>query len=186
MGRPTTDPSTGARDGHTGPPGPLAQDAHWARERRSAIGVALLLFTALIGMDAAGGRLDPTRAALWTGLAFLVFVILLPLQVSTRPGLLTARGLLVQHTVRTDSLVSVRWNDGVAQRMVLKDTEGNRVEIDPAVLMRNPEMWRRVDTDSRTSIRRGTLLCGATALRELGERIDRQTAQSVFKVSGLE
>ncbi|MFE5677568.1 hypothetical protein ACFQ7B_05685 [Streptomyces erythrochromogenes] len=68
----------------------------------------------------------------------------------------------------------------------LRDTDGGRVEIDPAVLIRNPAMWQRVDTDTRTSIQRGTLLCGATALRRLAARIDRETAQTVFKVSGLQ
>ncbi|MFD8985100.1 hypothetical protein [Streptomyces sp. NPDC059564] len=186
MGRRITRSATGRRAGHAEPPGPLAQDSHWAGERRSAMGVACLLSTALFVLDAFVGRLDVTRGALWAGLAALIFVILLPLRVSTRPGLLSARGLLVEHRVRTDSLVSIRWNDGVSQRMVLRDTEGNRVEIDPAVLVRNPAMWRRFDTDSRTSVERGTLLCGATALRQLAGRIDRETAQTVFKVSGLQ
>ncbi|MFD7261099.1 hypothetical protein [Streptomyces sp. NPDC059874] len=132
------------------------------------------------------GRLDVTRGALWTGLAVLVFVIVLPLRVSTRPGLLSARGLFVERSVRTDSLVSIRWFDGVSQRMILRDTDGNRVEIDPAVLIRNPDMWRRLDMDTRTSIECGTLLCGTTALRRLARRIDREAAHTVFKVSGLE
>ncbi|MEU9716974.1 hypothetical protein [Streptomyces sp. NPDC047976] len=178
MGRRITQPSTG-----TGAP---AQDAQWAGERRSAAGVAVLFFTALFGLDAGAGRLDVTRGILWTGLAVLVFVILLPLRVSTRPGLLGARGLFVEHTVRTDSLVSVRWSDGVSQRMILRDTEGNRVEIDPRVLVRNPAMWRHLDADAQTSIRRGTLLCGATAMRRLAKRIDDETARTVFKVSGLD
>lgn len=70
--------------------------------------------------------------------------------------------------------------------MILRDTEGSQVEIDPTVLARNPAMWRRLDTDTRTSIRRGTLLRGETALRRLAERIDRETALTVFKVSGLQ
>ncbi|MEU8433236.1 hypothetical protein AB0F18_09995 [Streptomyces sp. NPDC029216] len=163
----------------------FTHDTHWAGERRSAIGVAFLLFTALFTIDAGLGALDVTRGLLWTGLAGLVFVILVPSRVSVRPGLLSKRGVLVADTVHTDSLVSVRWCDGVAQRMVLRDTEGSRVEIDPAVLIRNPAMWHRLDTDVRTSIRRGTLLSGAAALCELSERIDRETAHGVFKVSGL-
>ncbi|WP_330328943.1 hypothetical protein OHS33_03815 [Streptomyces sp. NBC_00536] len=186
MGRRITRSATGSRAGHSGPPGLLAHDIHWGSERRSAIGVASLLGTALFVLDAGAGRLDVTRGALWTGLAVLVFVILLPPRVSTRPGLLSARGLLVERSVRTDSLASVRWSDGVAQRMVLRDTEGGRVEIDPAVLVRNPAMWRRLDTDTRTSVRRGTLLCGETALRQLAGRIERETARTVFKVSGLQ
>ncbi|MFD6182391.1 hypothetical protein [Streptomyces goshikiensis] len=186
MGRRTTRSATGAEAEHTGPRGLLVQDIHWAGERRSAIGAASLLCAALFVLDAGLGRLDVTRGALWTGLAALLFVILLPARVSARPGLLSARGLLVERSVLTGSLVSIRWSDGVSQRMILRDTEGNRVEIDPTVLVRNPAMWRRFDTDTRTSVQHGTLLCGATALRELAERIDRETARAVFKVSGLQ
>ncbi|MFJ3876844.1 hypothetical protein ACIPW5_05240 [Streptomyces sp. NPDC090077] len=185
MGRPITQPSTGGGAGDAGPAGALVQDTEWAGERRSAAGVATLLGTALFGLDAAAGRLDMTRGALWTGLAVLVFVILLPLRVSTRPGLLSARGLFTEHTVRTDSLVSVRWSDGVSQRMVLRDADGSRVEIDPRILVRNPAMWRHLDADAQTSVQRGTLLCGATAMRQLAKRIDGETARTVFKVSGL-
>lgn len=185
MGRRITRSESGIRTGHAGPPGPLAQDIHWAGERRAAIGVASLLGTALFVMDASVGRLDVTRGALWTGLAVLVFVIMLPPRVSIRPGLLSTRGLLVERSVRTDRLVSVQWSDGVSQRLILRDTEGGRVEIDPTVLVRNPAMWRCLDKETRTSIRRGSLRYGATALCGLTARIDRETAHMVFKVSGL-
>ncbi|MFI8386784.1 hypothetical protein [Streptomyces sp. NPDC085540] len=185
MGRRFAQSATGAHAGAE-PRGPISRDIHWAGETRSAIGVASLLYSALLAMDAGFGELDATRGALWTGLAALLFVILLPSRVSAGPGLLSARGLLVEHTVRTDSLVSVRWSDGVAQQMILRDTEGSQVEIDPTVLVRNPEMWRRLDTDTRTSLQRGTLLCGETALRRLAQHIDRETALTVFKVSGLQ
>ncbi|MFC9817493.1 hypothetical protein ACFVJM_36215 [Streptomyces virginiae] len=186
MGRRTTRSATDARAGQAGPAGPLAQDIHWAGERRTAIGVALLLFTALLALDSCAGRLELTRGALWTGLAVLLFVVLLPPRVSTRPGVLSTRRLVVERSVRTDSLVSVQWSDGVSQRMILRDTDGSRVEIDPAVLVRNPAMWQRVDADTRTSVQRGTLRCGVTALRRLAARIDRETARTVFKVSGLQ
>ncbi|MER6203614.1 hypothetical protein ABT234_40405 [Streptomyces sp. NPDC001586] len=186
MGRRFTRSAAGAEAGHAELPEPLAQDIHWAGERRSAIGVASLLLAALLVLDGGAGRLDLIRGALWTGLAVLVFVILLPPRVSAGPGRLTARGLLVTDTVRTDSLVSIRWSDGVSQRMILRDSEGSRVEIDPTVLVRNPALWRRLDEDTRTSVERGTLLCGTTALRRLAGRIDRETAHTVFKVSGLE
>ncbi|WP_438310266.1 hypothetical protein ACSHWO_05525 [Streptomyces sp. HUAS TT3] len=185
MERRFTHAATGAHGAATAPPGPFAHDIHWAGERRSAIGVAFLLFTALFAMDAGFGSLDPTRGALWTGLTCLVFVILHPSRVSVRPGLLSARGLLMTDTVRTDRLVSVRWSDGVAQRMILRDTDGSQVEIDPAVLVRNPAMWRLLDTDTRASVQRGTLLSGVTALHQLAQRIDRETARTVFRVSGL-
>ncbi|MFF3861448.1 hypothetical protein [Streptomyces sp. NPDC002209] len=186
MGRRFTLAATGTQGTEAAPPGPFAQDIHWAGERRSAIGVAFLLLTALFAMDAGFGQLDVARGALWTGLAGLLFVILHPPRVSVRPGLLITRGLLVTSTVRTDSLVSVRWSDGVAQRMVLRDTEGSQVEIDPTVMIRNPAMWHRLDTDTRTSIRRGILLHGTTPLRQLAQRIDRETAHTVFKASGLQ
>ncbi|WP_123511006.1 hypothetical protein [Streptomyces sp. 2132.2] len=186
MGRRFTQAPTGARGTGAAPPGPFAQDVHWAGEMRSAIGVALLLLTALFAMDAGFGELSVPRGALWTGLAGLLFAVLHPSRVCVRPGLLIARGLLVTSTVRTDSLVSVRWSDGVAQRMVLRDTEGSRVEIDPTVMIRNPAMWHRLDTDTRASVRSGTLLHGTTALRQLAQRIDRETAHTVFKASGLQ
>lgn len=185
MGRGFTHAAPGARGPGAEPAGPRADDLHWAGETRSAIGVASLLGTALLAVDAGSGRLDVTRGVLWTGLAWLLFAILLPRRVSVRPGLLSARGMLTARTVRTDSLVSVRWSDGVAQRLILRDTDGRQVEIDPRVLARNPAMWHLLDADSRTSIRRGTLRRGTTALRQLARRMDRETAHSVFKVSGL-
>ncbi|AZM92319.1 hypothetical protein [Streptomyces sp. W1SF4] len=186
MERRRTPAPTGAHAAAAARPGPLAHDVNWAGELRSAIGVAFLLFAALLVVDAGFGTLDPTRGALWTGLAGLLFVILHPSRVSVRTGLLSSRGLLTTDTVRTDCLVSVRWSDGVAQRMVLRDTDGNRVEIDPTVLVRNPAMWHLLDTDARASIRQGTLLSGVTALQQLAQRIDRETARTVFRVSGLE
>ncbi|MFF3618437.1 hypothetical protein [Streptomyces sp. NPDC002467] len=185
MGRRFTQAETGAPGAEAAPPGPCAHDIHWAGETRSALGVAFLLFTALFALDAGFGSLDVARGVLWTGLAGLLFVILLPPRVSVHPGLLSARGLLMTKTVRTDSLVSVRWSDGVAQRMILRDTEGSQVEIDPTVLVRNPAMWHLFDTDSRSSLQHGTLLHGAPSLRQLAQRIDRETAHTVFKVSDL-
>ncbi|MFJ3922729.1 hypothetical protein [Streptomyces sp. NPDC090022] len=160
-------------------------DQGWASERRTALGAAGLLLAAILTVDAGAGLLTPARAALWAGLAALAFVILLPSRVSAGPGRLAVRGLLTERQVRTDALVSVRWMDGVAQRMVLRDADGHRVEIDPEVFVRNPAMWRRVDEDTRGCVERGTLLCGATAMRQLAARIDRRTARSVFQVSGL-
>ncbi|MFK0216718.1 hypothetical protein ACIQWN_00845 [Streptomyces vinaceus] len=186
MERRFTHAAAGAHGAAAAPPGPFVHDIHWAGEMRSAIGVAVLLFTALLTVDAGSGRLDVTRGVLWAGLAGLLFVVLLPPRVSVRPGLLSSRGLLMRRTVRTDSLASVRCSDGVAQRMALRDMEGARVEIDPMVLVRNPAMWHLLDMDTRASIRRGTLLSGVTALQQLAQRIDRETARTVFKVSGVE
>ncbi|MFD0377054.1 hypothetical protein [Streptomyces sp. NPDC127112] len=185
MGRRFTPDAPGSQDADAAHSGSCAHDLHWAGEMRSALGVASLLCTALFAVDAASGRLGPARGALWAGLAFLLFAIMLPQRVSVRPGRLSARRMLTTDTVRTDSLVSVHWTHGVAQRLVLRDAQGNRVEIDPTVLTRNPAMWHLLDTDGRAAIQRGTLREGATALRELAQHIDRETAHTVFKVSGL-
>ncbi|MFI5641926.1 hypothetical protein ACIA8H_31490 [Streptomyces goshikiensis] len=185
MGQRSTHAAPDAHGAEAQPPGPCAHDIHWAGEMRSAIGFASLLLTALFAVDAGSGRLDVTRGLLWAGLACLLFAILLPHRVSVRPGLLSAQGMLTTHTVRTDSLVSVRWSDGVAQRMILRDLHGSQVEIDPTVLARNPAMWHLFDADSRSSIGQGSLRRGTTALRQLAQRIDRETAQTVFQVSGL-
>ncbi|MBW5480947.1 hypothetical protein [Streptomyces bambusae] len=140
----------------------------------------------ILAIDAAAGSLTWLRSTGWTALAVLVFVILLPPRISARPGALSARGLLTERAVRTDALVSVRWHDGIAQRMILRDADGRRMEIDPNVLVRNPALWHRVDTDSQISLERGTLLCGATALRQLAQRVDRETARTVFQISELD
>ena len=82
--------------------------------------------------------------------------------------------------------MSVRCLDGVSQRLVLRDASGTRVEIDPRVLVNNPELWHRLDEDAQKSAASGTLMCGATALRRVSKRIDHETALTVFKVSGLD
>lgn len=126
------------------------------------------------------------RAALWVALAVLLLLVLFPTRVAAGAGWLTSRGLLRERRVRTDDLVSVRCLEGVSLRLVLRDAFGGRVEIDPAVLIANPPLWHRVDEDVRSSVTRGSLLCGGTAMRRLSERIDRETAATVFKVSGVE
>ncbi len=181
----TESASSGVHDEATRSGSPVLHDSGWRGERRTAIGIAALLLTSLLALDASLGRLDALRAALWTGLACLLLGILLPPRVSAGPGLLTVRGLLVERSVRTGSLVSVRRSGGVTQRLVLKDTHGAMVEIDPAVLVRNPALWHRLDTDALTSVRRGTLLRGTAELRRLAAHVDRETARTVFQVSGL-
>ncbi|MGW2563228.1 hypothetical protein ACWCXB_29175 [Streptomyces sp. NPDC001514] len=120
------------------------------------------------------------------GLATLLFVVLLPPRVTAGEGWLASRTLLRKRRVRTDQLVAVRWSDGVAQRLVLRGLDGGRVELDPRVLIASPQLWRQLDAGARTSLGRGTLLCGATALKVLSRRIDGETAQTVFKVPGLD
>ncbi|MFE0105525.1 hypothetical protein [Streptomyces sp. NPDC059009] len=166
--------------------GPEVCDRYWARERRGAFGYAALLFVLLLAIDAAADLMTAARAGLWAGLSVLLLLVLLPARVSAGEGWLASRKLLRERYVRTDELVSVRCLDGVAQRLVLRDTTGGRVELDPQVLVSNPDLWRRLDDDAHTAAERGTLACGATALRQLADRVDRETAMTVFKVSGLE
>jgi hypothetical protein len=160
-------------------------DVRWAGAARFAVGCAALLLTLLLVVDGLSGNLTLVRAGLWSALAALLFVVLIPARVSAGPGRLTSLALLRRRTVRTDRLVSVSWSDGVSQRLVLRDSEGGRVELDPRVLLATPQLWHRLDTDARLSLRDGTLLRGATALRRLAEHLDRATAQLVFKRSGL-
>ncbi|MFE6668114.1 hypothetical protein ACFVFH_31720 [Streptomyces sp. NPDC057697] len=163
-----------------------ADDDGWPADRRFAVHCSVTLLGLLTVVDAAAGHLTWPRALLWTGLAALLCAVLVPPRVRAGTGWLSSRGLLRRRTVRTDRLVSVRWSDGVAQRMVLRDTEGGRVEVDPEVFLANPALWHRLDEDARGCVARGTLRCGVTALRQLSDRIDRGHARTVFRISGLE
>ena len=69
---------------------------------------------------------------------------------------------------------------------MLRDTLGGRVEIDPEVLVRNPQLWSRLEAGARKSAADGLLLSGSTALQRIAVRVDRETARNVFKASGLE
>lgn len=169
-----------------GPAGEVAHDRHWAADLRSSFRCAAALLGLLLLIDWSAGTLTVERGVLWGGLAVLLFLVLYPARVSAGEGWLVSRGLLGARRVRTDHLVSVRCLDGVGQRLVLRDTFGARVEIDPRVLVGNPPLWHRLDEDARVSADSGSLTCGATALRRVAERIDRETALTVFKVSGLE
>ncbi|WP_257035701.1 hypothetical protein [Streptomyces sp. 1222.2] len=104
------------------------------------------------------------RGALWFGLALLLLLALYPARVRAGEGWLPSRRLLREHRVRTDLLASVRCLDGVSQRLVLRDSVGGRMAIDPEVLVRKPQLWPHLDAGARKSATAGTLLCGATAL----------------------
>ncbi|MEE1840923.1 MULTISPECIES: hypothetical protein [unclassified Streptomyces] len=166
--------------------GMTADDHGWAADLRFAVHCSVTLLGLLSAVDAAAGHLTWPRALLWTGLSALLCAVLVPPRVRAGAGWLSCQGLLRRRTVRTDRLVSVRWSDGVAQRMVLRDAEGGRVEVDPEVFLANPALWHRLDEDARGSVERGTLRCGVTALRQLSDRIDRRHARAVFTISGLE
>ncbi|MER6346354.1 hypothetical protein ACWC10_24720 [Streptomyces sp. NPDC001595] len=165
---------------------PTAYDRHWARHLHSALGCAAVLLAALFLIDWAAATLSPWRGALWPALAALVFLMLCPPRVAAGPGWLESRFLLRTRRVRTDLLVSVRCCDGVAERLVLRDTFGARVDLDPRVLLDNPELWHRLDEDAHRAEASGALLCGRTALRHLCRRVDQETALAVFRVSNLD
>ncbi|MET8829453.1 hypothetical protein ABZX40_26375 [Streptomyces sp. NPDC004610] len=168
------------------PPGPVVYDHCWRRASRGAVRCSAALLALLLAVDGLAGTLDAERALLWTGLALLLFVILLPPRLSAGEGWLASRTLLGTRQIRTDLLVSVRCRDGVSQRLILRDTLGNRVEIDPRALTADPALWHHIDTGARRSVARGTLHYGTPDLRRLSTRIDGETARGVFRVSGLD
>ncbi|MFD7795909.1 hypothetical protein [Streptomyces sp. NPDC059759] len=180
-------PHTSAEPSPEPAPSPeVAHDLHWARDLRSAVRCSVLLLALLLLIDHAAGTLTGPRVLLWTGLAALLLLVLYPARVAVGEGWLSTRGVLGTRRVRTDHLVSVRRLDGVGQRLVLRDTSGARVEIDPRLLVANPALWHRLDDDARASALRGSLVCGTTALRRVSERVDEEAARAVFKVSGLD
>ncbi|MFF7609209.1 hypothetical protein [Streptomyces parvulus] len=167
-------------------PPATAYDGRWAGEVRGAVRCSAALSAGLLLIDLAAGTLAPARCALWGALALLLFAVLCPSRVTAGRGWLAARGLLREHRVRTDRLVSVRCVDGVSQRLVLRDAFGGRVELDPATLVANPPLWYRLAEDTRVSVASGSLTHGGVALGRLAERVDRETARAVFEASGLE
>ncbi|MFF4060208.1 hypothetical protein ACFYZ8_31760 [Streptomyces sp. NPDC001668] len=163
-----------------------AHDLRWARDVRDSVRCAGVLLALLLLLDWGTGRLTLLRGALWIALALLLFLTLYPAHVHAGANWLSSRRLLRERRVRTDLLVSVRRLDGVSQRLLLRDALGGRVEIDPEVLVRNPQLWFRLEAGARKAATDGTLLCGATALRHLSRRVDHETAHAVFRASGLE
>ncbi|MGW2420726.1 hypothetical protein ACWC0C_15985 [Streptomyces sp. NPDC001709] len=179
---------TGARLTGSHPSGTagVVLDRDWAADVRTSLRCAGVLLGLLLFIDWAAGTLTWWRGALWVGIALLLLLVLLPVRVSAGAGWLATRRLLGTRRVRTDLLIAVRPLDGVAQRLVLRDALGNRIEIDPEVLLRNPDLWYLLDEGARVSEAAGTLLCGTTALHRLARRVDRETALGVFRASGME
>ena len=163
-----------------------ANHLEWRRELWAAFRCAAALLALLLLVDWGSGRITPWRTALWFALTGLLFVLLYPARVSAGGNWLASRGLVRERRVRTDLLVSVRCLDGISQRLLLRDALGARVEIDPEVLVHNPQLWSRLDEGARKAAADGMLLCGATALRLIAVRVDREAARAVFKASGLE
>ncbi|MFI1168513.1 hypothetical protein ACH4UM_34280 [Streptomyces sp. NPDC020801] len=166
--------------------GEAANDVEWRQELWSAVRCACALLISLLLIDCGSGRIALWRAALWFALAGVFFVVLYPARVSAGGNWLASRRLMRGYRVRTDQLVSVRILDGISPRLLLRDALGGRVEIDPDVLVRNPQLWLRLDEGARQAAADGSLLCGTTALQRLARRVDRETARAVFKASGLE
>ncbi|MCF3130306.1 hypothetical protein [Streptomyces olivochromogenes] len=160
-------------------------DRRWAEDLYSSVRCSGVLLGLLFLIDWGTGDLSWWRGTLWATLALLLFVVLFPARVSAGEGWLASRRLLRTRRVRTDILVSVRCLDGVSRRLVLRDAFGDRVELDPEVFVNNPDLWFRLDEDARRSSEAGFLMCGTTALRRVAERVDRETALSVFRASGL-
>ncbi|MGW8762488.1 hypothetical protein ACWGN5_08320 [Streptomyces sp. NPDC055815] len=166
--------------------GTVAQNRQWAGGLRSACCCAAILFGLLLVVDAGNATLTGVRAAMWAGLASLLFAVLLPPRVSAGHGWLETRDLLRTRRVRTDRLTSLVWSDGVTQRLVLKDTDSGPVPLDPRVLLDNPLLWHLLDEGARLSQRRGTLAGGTDALRRLSSSVDGETARAVFTASGMD
>ncbi|MFE5819129.1 hypothetical protein ACFQ6S_37665 [Streptomyces sp. NPDC056479] len=163
-----------------------AHDRRWARDVRDSVRCATVLLGLLFLIDWGADTLTSGRATLWLTLAVLLFVVLCPARVSAGEGWLASRQLLRTRRVRTDLLVSVRCLDGVSQRLLLRDAFGDRVEIDPQVLVNNPDLWHRLHEDAQKSLAHGTMTCGETALRRVSQRLDHENAAAVFKLSDLD
>ncbi|GED88232.1 hypothetical protein TNCT6_53170 [Streptomyces sp. 6-11-2] len=167
-------------------PGREARTHPWARELRTSVGCSVALLALLLLIDWGTGSLTWWRGVLWFALAVLLFVVLCPPRVRAGRGWIASRSLLRSRLVRTDLLVSVRAVDGVCRRLVLLDSLGGRVELDPEVLVDHPDVWYRLDEDARHCVAAGRLQCGTDELRDISEQVDRETALAVFRVSGLE
>ncbi|WP_344405278.1 hypothetical protein [Streptomyces longisporus] len=165
--------------------GAVLHDRRWAGDLISAIRCAVVLLGLLLLIDWSADTLSLGRCALWSALAVLLFLLLCPDRIRAGEGWLTSRRLLRTRRIRTDRLVSVRSPDGIARRLVLRDALGERVELDLQVLLDNPDLWYRLHEDARRSLALGTLLCGPAALERISERVERETAATVFRVSDL-
>ncbi|MER6100353.1 hypothetical protein ABT154_31765 [Streptomyces sp. NPDC001728] len=167
-------------------PGDALSDARWPGEARAAVGCAVLLLAALLTVDAGTHGLTLLRAAGFTALASLLLVVLLPSRVSAAPDVLIVQGPWVTRTVRIDRLTAIAWPaTGTSRRVILRDTEGGRAEVDLRVLTANPALWLRLEAGARASLQRGTLSPATSDLARLSLCLDHETARSVLKVSEL-
>ncbi|MGW6267847.1 hypothetical protein [Streptomyces sp. NPDC055060] len=160
-------------------------DRRWAGDVRAAVFCALTLFALIDLIDWASGTLDVVRGVLWAGLSALLYLILHPARVSAGPGWLAVRGVLRHRHVCTGLLTAVRQGEGLAPRLVLCDSLGNRVEVDPQVLAENPLLLHRLDAGARGARACGLLRTGSEVLGRLVTRLDGEGAEGVFEASGL-
>ncbi|MFF7984027.1 hypothetical protein ACFZDK_33760 [Streptomyces sp. NPDC007901] len=172
-------------DGRRAPHEHEIVDRRWAADLRGTLLCVGSFLSLLVLIDEAAGTLTPARAALWSGLALLLLLVLMPPRVSVCEGRLTVRTLGGTRWVCTDRLVAAHTTGHEGQRLVLRDALGGRVEFDSQVLAANPALWHRLDTDARVSAREEHSAAHLAALRALAERIDRETARAVFQVSGM-
>lgn len=164
----------------------MVHDRSWAGELRDAVLCGVLLFGALVLLDLAFVGLTAVRIFWWAGLSVLLWVVLTPPRVSVEDGELEVRGLVTRHRACTDRLVAVWMAEGVTQRLVLVDTTGSRLELDPRILAANPLLWHRLEQGARRSLESGTLRCGMPVLERLGRRIDGEVSRGIVEASGLD
>lgn len=152
---------------------------------RRALQYSLAFVGLLMVLDWGEGSLTLLRAMLWAVLGTGVLAVFLPSRVAAGDGWLAVHSLVRERRVRTDALVSVRQYGGIAEHLVLRDTHGKWLELDPRVLEANPLIWHLLDAGARRSLASGTLLHGTQVLQELTDRIDGQEARAVLAASGL-
>ncbi|MFB6839654.1 hypothetical protein [Streptomyces sp. NPDC056361] len=170
---------------HQEPCDRTVQDGEWAGEARAAAGCAGLLLAVALTVEACDSGLNLPAVLLWIALAVVLFVVLLPARVVAAPGRLTVRTLWTRTVVRTDRLATLHWSDGIERRLVLTDVDGGRARIELRVVLANPSLWLLLEADARSSLANGTLGDGVRDLDRLARRVERDTARSVFTISGL-
>lgn len=164
----------------------VESDRRWAGDVRAAAFCALGLFALIVLVDLANGTLSALRGGLWAGLSGLLQLILHPVRVTAGPGWFAVRGLVRRRHVCTGLLTAVRYSEGgVAVRLVLCDSLGNRVEVDPRVLAENPLLLHRLEVGARDAAACGLLRTGSGVLGRLSARVDGDAVRGVFEVSGL-
>lgn len=168
----------------SGPAG-LAGDRHWRGSARLAVSCAVIFCAMSLLVDWDAASLTPLRALLWVTLSAAVCAVLLPPRMSAGRGWLAVRTPWRRRVIHTDALTAVRQYNGVSSHLVLRDTHGHTLELDPRVLTANPMLWHELDTGVRRSLEHGTLRHGADVMQRLGHHIDDETVEAVLRASGL-